>query len=90
MTTLIEPHGAAELKPLFVQDELERARLKKAAESLQSVVISSATAGTEFQLFRNRLPGNVPYGGPDSKRNFAQRLETGRRLPNTKSNAPGP
>jgi len=50
MTTLIEPHGAAELKPLFVQDELERARLKKAAESLQSVVISSATAGNAVML----------------------------------------
>lgn len=50
MATLIEPHGAAELKPLFVKDEAERARLKKEAEALPSVVISSAAAGNAVML----------------------------------------
>ncbi len=50
MTTLIEPHGADELKPLFVIDAKEREALAKEAEQLTSVVISSAAAGNAVML----------------------------------------
>lgn len=50
MATLIEPHGAAELKPLIVEDADERVDLEKKAGSLPSVVISSAAAGNAVML----------------------------------------
>ena len=50
MAVLIEPHGAAELKPLLVEDARERAELVKEAESLSSITISSAAAGNAVML----------------------------------------
>jgi len=50
MATLIGPHHAATLKPLFVDDERERSHLEKEAESLPSIVISSAAAGNAVML----------------------------------------
>lgn len=50
MATVIAPHGAAELKPLFVEDASERARLEKEASALPSVLISSAAAGNAVML----------------------------------------
>ncbi len=50
MATLIGPHHAATLKPLFVEDERERGHLEKEAESLSSIVISSAAAGNAVML----------------------------------------
>ncbi len=50
MAALIGPHGAATLKPLFVGNEEERARLEKEAESLNAIVISSAAAGNAVML----------------------------------------
>lgn len=50
MTTLIGPHRAAKLKPLFVGDRRECEHLEKEAESLSSIVISSAAAGNAVML----------------------------------------
>lgn len=50
MATVIAPHGAAELKPLFVDDSSERARLAKEADTLPSVMVSSAAAGNAVML----------------------------------------
>ena len=50
MTTLITPHGAETLKPLFVSSDSERSKLIKQAESLPSTVVSSATAGNAVML----------------------------------------
>lgn len=41
---MITPHGASELKPLYVEDNAQRASLVKEAEGLPSIVISSPAA----------------------------------------------
>ena len=50
MTTLISPHGASALKPLFVVDDTAREQLKSDAQVLPSIVVSSAAAGNAVML----------------------------------------
>lgn len=50
MADLITPHGAAALKPLYVDDEAARARLQAEAVSLPSITVSSAAAGNAVML----------------------------------------
>ncbi len=47
---MINPHGSTELNPLYVYDAAERKTLLDEAESLPSVVISSATASNAVML----------------------------------------
>jgi sulfate adenylyltransferase len=47
---MITPHGSTELNPLYVYDAAEREELTRAAESLPSVVVSSATASNAVML----------------------------------------
>ena len=47
---MIKPHGSDELNPLFVYDSTENEALRKEAESLASIVVSSATAANAVQL----------------------------------------
>jgi sulfate adenylyltransferase len=47
---MIKPHGSDSLKPLYVMDEKEREALLKEAQSLPSVVISSAAAANAVML----------------------------------------
>ncbi len=47
---MIKPHGADVLKPLFVEDEAQRQALAAEAESLPSVLVSSATAANAVML----------------------------------------
>ncbi|GJL82119.1 MAG: sulfate adenylyltransferase [marine bacterium B5-7] len=47
---MIKPHGADELKPLFVADEDERQRLSGEASNLPSIIVSSATAANAVML----------------------------------------
>nr|CAA6816192.1 MAG: Sulfate adenylyltransferase, dissimilatory-type (EC [uncultured Thiotrichaceae bacterium] len=50
MTTLISPHGADALKPLFVTNDSERKQLQSEAQALPSITVSSATAGNAVML----------------------------------------
>jgi sulfate adenylyltransferase len=50
MATLIAPHGTSQLMPLFVSDADERQRLAREAQSLPSIVVSSAAAGNAVML----------------------------------------
>ncbi|HSD64326.1 MAG TPA: sulfate adenylyltransferase [Ignavibacteriaceae bacterium] len=50
MSNLIPPHGSSVLNPLFVINESEREVLKKEAENLPSVIISSAAAANAVML----------------------------------------
>lgn len=50
MADLITPHGAAALKPLYVDDAAARARLQAEAASLPSITVSSAAAGNAVML----------------------------------------
>jgi sulfate adenylyltransferase len=48
--TVIKPHGADALNPLFVSDDTKRAALRDQAESLSPVIVSSATAANAVML----------------------------------------
>ncbi|MGB1254412.1 MAG: sulfate adenylyltransferase [Thiolinea sp.] len=50
MNTLISPHGADALKPLFVTNDSEREQLKSESQTLASTVVSSAAAGNAVML----------------------------------------
>lgn len=50
MTTLIAPHGAESLNPLYIADETIRNALLQEAETLPSLCVSSAAAGNAVML----------------------------------------
>ncbi len=47
---MIKPHGSNELLPLYIKDEEKRKKLIQEAESLPSVVVTSATAANAVML----------------------------------------
>ncbi len=47
---MIKPHGSDELNPLFVYDSAKNDALQKEAESLKSIVVSSATAANAVMM----------------------------------------
>ncbi len=57
---MIKPHGADQLRPLFVADADERERLLTEAETLPSLVVSSATAANAVMLGAGYF---TPLGG---------------------------
>jgi sulfate adenylyltransferase len=57
---MIQPHGSAELKPLFVADKARHAALTKEAATLPSLLVNSAAAANAVMLgagYFNPLPG---------------------------------
>lgn len=57
---MIQPHGSEQLNPLYVMDSSKRATLAREAESLPSIVVSSAAAANAVMLgagYFNPLPG---------------------------------
>ena len=50
MSKIIAPHGSEKLNALYVEDDSERAALQKQAETLPSIVVSSATAANAVML----------------------------------------
>ncbi len=50
MPALISPHGASDLKPLYVADPQRNASLRQQAESLPSILVSSAAASNAVML----------------------------------------
>lgn len=49
-TTMIQPHGSAELNPLLVSDPAKHAALSKEAETLPSLLLNSAAAANAVML----------------------------------------
>jgi sulfate adenylyltransferase len=47
---MIKPHGSDQLNPLYVMDDAKRAELAKEAESLPSIVVSSAAAANAVMM----------------------------------------
>ena len=47
---MMKPHGSDALNPLFVYDSAKHAELKKEAEGLPSIIVSSATAANAVML----------------------------------------
>jgi sulfate adenylyltransferase len=50
VSKLIKPHGSEALNPLFVYDPAENEQLRKEAEALPSIVVSSAAAANAVML----------------------------------------
>lgn len=72
---MIEPHGSQTLNPLIVDNETERAELLKEAESLPSVVVSSAAAANAVMLgsgYFNPLTGYMNIADAESVANKMQ------------------
>ena len=47
---MIKPHGSEKLIPLYVRDANERADLEREAETLPSLIVTSATAANTVML----------------------------------------
>lgn len=77
MPSLIQPHGATELKPLFVEPASDRQRLEQEARTLPSIVLSSAAAGNAVMLGAGYF---TPLSGFMSK---ADALAVGRSMQTT-------
>ena len=57
---MIKPHGAEQLKPLYVDNADQRAKLREQAHDIHTVTVSSATAGNAVMLgggYFTPLPG---------------------------------
>ena len=73
---MIKPHGSDSLNPLFVMDDAARAALAKEAESLPSIVVSSAAAANAVMLgggYFNPLTG---YMNVADAMSVAEKMET--------------
>ncbi|MDY6911469.1 MAG: sulfate adenylyltransferase, partial [Chloroflexota bacterium] len=73
---LIKPHGSDTLNPLYVEDSTKRAELLKEAETLPSLVISSAAAGNAVMLasgYFNPLKG---FMGLAESLSVAEKMQT--------------
>ncbi len=77
---MIKPHGSDNLQPLFVMDENERQALLKEAESLPSIVVSSAAAANAVMMgsgYFNPLSGYMNLADALS---ISEKMETGSGL----------
>ncbi len=73
---MIKPHGSDELKPLFVYDDAKRSALLSEAESLPSVVISSAAAANAVMLGAGYFTPLSGYMNLADARSVAKDLKT--------------
>jgi sulfate adenylyltransferase len=73
---MIKPHGSDQLNPLYVQDEAKRAELLKEAESLPSIVISSAAAGNAVMLGSGYFNPLTGYMNVADALSVAEKMQT--------------
>jgi sulfate adenylyltransferase len=76
MATLIAPHGADRIMPLFVADAGERTRLAGEAASLTSVLISSAAAGNAVMLAGGYFTPLTGFMGKEEARSVGRSMQT--------------
>ena len=77
---MIKPHGAEELRPLYVTDPGERAALAKQAETLPSIVVSSAAAANAVMLGGGYFTPLAGYMGLPDALDVAERMHTRKGL----------
>ncbi|MCG8317217.1 MAG: sulfate adenylyltransferase [Pseudomonadales bacterium] len=73
---MIKPHASDELKPLFVYDDAKRTALLSEAESLPSIVISSAAAANAVMLGAGYFTPLSGYMNLADTRSVAKELKT--------------
>ncbi|ERP92988.1 sulfate adenylyltransferase [Alcanivorax sp. P2S70] len=80
MVALVKPHGADALTPLYVADEAARVALQKEAESLPSVVISSAAAANAVMMGAGYFTPLTGYMNKADMLSVAENLTTANGL----------
>ena len=80
MVALVKPHGADALKPLYVADEDARVALQQEAESLPSVVISSAAAANAVMMGAGYFTPLTGYMNKADMLSVAENLTTANGL----------
>lgn len=73
---MIKPHGADELKPLFVYDTEQHHALNKEAESLPSLLVTSATAANAVMLGAGYFTPLAGYMNLNDALSVAESLHT--------------
>lgn len=73
---MIKPHGADELKPLFVYDTEKHHALNKEAESLPSIVVNSAAAANAVMMGAGYFTPLTGYMNLADSLNVAENLQT--------------
>ena len=73
---MIKPFGSEKLNPLYVSDEAKRKALEKEAESLPSVVVSSAAAGNAVMLGSGYFNPLTGYMNLADAKSVAENMKT--------------
>ena len=73
---LIKPHGSDTLNPPYVADEAKRAELLKEAETLPSIVISSAAAANAVMMASGYFNPLGRFMGLEESIRIAEKMET--------------
>ena len=73
---LIKPHGSDTLNPPYVADEAKRAELLKEAETLPSIVISSAAAANAVMMASGYFNPLGRFMGLEESIRVAEKMET--------------
>jgi len=73
---VIKPHGALELRPLYVMDAQEREALAREAESLPSVLVSSAAAANAVMMGAGYFTPLSGYMNLADSLDVAERMHT--------------
>src|SRR5689334_18569427 len=76
MSKLISPHGAAELKPLFVADKARHAALTKEAAGLPSLLVNSAAAANAVMLGAGYFTPLAGYMNLADALSVAEKMQT--------------
>ena len=77
---MIKPHGADELRPLYVRDAKERAALAKEAETLPSILVSSAAAANAVMMGAGYFTPLQGYMSLADALDVAERMHTRKGL----------
>lgn len=73
---MIQPHGAAELAPLYVSDPARRAALQKEAASLPSLLLNSAAAANAVMLGGGYFTPLTGYMNRADALSVAEKMQT--------------
>src|SRR5688572_17930808 len=77
-TMMIKPHGADELKPLYIEDDAQRDQLSAAAQRLPALLVASGTAASAVMLGAGYFTPLEGFMNLDETRSVAAHM----RLPN--------
>ncbi len=73
---MIKPHGSDTLNPLFVLDDQKRAELMKEAESLPSIIVSSAAAANAVMMASGYFNPLTGYMNVADSMSVAEKMRT--------------